>query len=257
LLSQREDLEAYLRDLWTAPATLDLDSPAQLGGFFKHLGWEEYGVSKAGGYLTADDQLQHWSNDGMPGASELQELRSMKTILKTFISATDDSTKGWAQYLRDHDDGTVRMHPVFNVMRTESGRCKCNSPNMQNVPARGDLAILVKKCLSSPDPENYYLCTMDFASIQIRLAAVDTMMNICGRDENLYNVYLDPKMGGDMHSRTAFSVFCEGRRFDLDVIDFETEEGRNYSFYADEMVKVKGKGKIHARDITAEDVIEF
>ena len=147
------------------------------------------------------------------------------------------------------------MHPTYNVMRTESGRCRCDSPNMQNIPAHGDLAEKVKMCITTPDPKEYYLCTLDYASLQIRLAAIDTNLNPEGRDNNLYNVYLDPKMGGDMHSRTGYGVFAEGRDFDLDIVEIVDDTGVSKTFFGGEFVKTKNRGSVQARDLVAEDVL--
>lgn len=132
-------------------------------------------------------------------------------------------------------------------------------PNMQNVPAghgaNGDLASLVKKCITTPDPEEYYLSTLDYASLQMRLAAIDTNLNDGGRDKNLYNIYLDPKMGGDMHSRTGFGVFAEGRDFDLEIIEIEEDGKPSKTFFGGEFVNTKNRGEIQARNLSPSDVL--
>jgi DNA polymerase I-like protein with 3'-5' exonuclease and polymerase domains len=248
-------IESELRELWNVDDSFDFNSTKRLGELFERLGWEDLGRSKVDVFQTADAHLSKWAKLGHVGVREFQRLRSLKTILKTFVSAAEDSEKGWAQYLRDHEeDRSTRMHPTFNVMRTESGRCRSDSPNMQNVPSHGEFAKLVKSCITTPDPSEFYLSTVDYASLQIRLAAIDTNLNEDGRDENLYNVYLDPKMGGDMHSRTGYGVFAHGRDFKLEIIEVE-DNGVTRAFFADEWVKTTTRGNVQARDLQDTDIL--
>jgi len=254
--SEISRIENELRALWGVDDSFDFNSTKRLGELFEQLGWEDLGRSKTDVYQTSDAHLSKWAKMGHEGVAEFQRLRSLKTILGTFISATEDSKKGWAQYLREHEeDESHRMHPTFNVMRTESGRCRCSNPNMQNVPSHGEFAKLVKSCITTPDPSDYYLSTVDYASLQIRLAAIDTNLNEDGRDQALYNVYTDPKMGGDMHSRTAYGVFAHGRDFSLDVVEVEdSKTGKQHTFYADEWIQTE-RGSIQAKALMEDDVL--
>lgn len=254
-----QEIENELAAKWNVGGNFDFNSANQLGKLFERLGFEELGRAKNGDYKTSDASLERWAKRGHPEISRLQRLRTLNTLLKTFISKDEESEKGWESYVRQHEDGSWRMHPTFNVMRTESGRCKSDSPNMQNVPAghgaNGDLASLVKKCITTPDPEEYYLSTLDYASLQMRLAAIDTNLNDGGRDKNLYNIYLDPKMGGDMHSRTGFGVFAEGRDFDLEIIEIEEDGKPSKTFFGGEFVNTKNRGEIQARNLSPSDVL--
>jgi DNA polymerase I-like protein with 3'-5' exonuclease and polymerase domains len=257
-----QEIENELAAQWGVGGDFDFNSSHTLGKLFERLGFEDLGRTKSktglGDYKTSDACLERWAMRGHPELRKLQRLRTLNTLLKTFISADEDSEKGWESYVRQHEDGSWRMHPTFNVMRTESGRCKSDSPNMQNVPAghgtNGDLAALVKKCITSPDVKEYYLATLDYASLQMRLAAIDTNLNDGGRDKGLYSIYLDPKMGGDMHSRTGFGVFAEGREFELDVVEVE-ENGIAKTFFGGEFVKTKNRGPVQARDLQPDDVL--
>lgn len=256
ILTEISEIENELAAKWGIGGDFDFNSPLALGKLFESLGFEDLGRAKRGYYKTSDDLLEKWVKKGHVEIKKMQRLRSLKTLLRTFISPEEDAEKGWEQYIRRHEeDSSWRMHPTFNVMRTESGRCKSDSPNMQNVPAHGDLASLVKKCITTPDPKKYYISTLDYASLQIRLAAIDTNYNEKGRDENLYNVYLDPKMGGDMHSRTGFSIFAEGKDFDLDMIEVTDSSGNIKTFLGGETVKTKNRGSIQARDLKSEDIL--
>ncbi len=257
-------IEDELAVIWKVGGDFDFNSSHELGKLFERLGFEDLGRMKArgvaqGDYKTNDPSLERWRQRGHEEIEKLQRLRTLNTLLKTFISYDEDSEKGWEQYVRLHDDG-YRMHPTFNVMRTDSGRCKSDSPNMQNIPAghgvNGDVALLVQKCISTKDPSEYYLGTLDYASLQMRLAAIDTVLNPSGPDKSLYNIYIDPKMGGDMHSRTGYGVFAEGREFDLDMIEVEdSETGVTKTFLGGEIVKTKNRGPVFARELVATDSI--
>ena len=254
ILTEISEIENELAAKWGVGGDFDFNSSHALGKLFERLGFEDIGRAKNGDYKTSDPLLERWAKKH-PEIKRMQRLRSLKTLLKTFISPEEDSEKGWEQYVRKHDeDNSWRMHPNFNVMRTESGRCRCDSPNMQNIPAHGDMAEKVKKCITTPDPKEFYLCTLDYASLQIRLAAIDTNLNEGGRDNNLYNVYLDPKMGGDMHSRTGYSVFAEGREFELDMIEVVDESGVTKTYFGGEFIKTK-RGSVQARDLKPEDTL--
>lgn len=253
-----QEIENELGAQWSVGGDFDFGSTHSLGKLFEQLGFEELGRAKNGDYKTSDACLERWALRGHPEIKKLQRLRTLNTLLKTFISKDEDSEKGWESYVRQHPDGSWRMHPTFNVMRTESGRCKSDSPNMQNIPAghgsNGDLAALVKKCISTPNPDEYFLSTLDYASLQMRLAAIDTTLNEHGRDENLYNIYIDPKMGADMHSRTGFGVFADGKEFELEVIEIESD-GVSRTLYAGEFVKTKNRGAVQARDLQPSDTL--
>lgn len=249
-----QEIENELGQKWGVSGNFDFNSANELGKLFERLGFEDLGRAKNGTYKTSDALLERWAKRGHPEIKKMQRLRSLNTLLKTFISPEEEAEKGWEQYLRFHEDGSCRMHPTFNVMRTESGRCRSDSPNMQNVPAHGDLAELVKRCITTPDPEEFYLCTLDYASLQMRLAAIDTTLNEEGRDNNLYNVYIDPKMGGDMHSRTGYGVFAQGREFDLDVVEIEDESGKKLTYFGGEYVKTK-RGPVLARHLQQDDIL--
>jgi DNA polymerase I-like protein with 3'-5' exonuclease and polymerase domains len=247
----------------------DFNSPKHLGRLFFFLGWESMGDNKYAlrddgtiketWYGTSDFSLERWRLHGHPELEKLQRLRSLKTILKTFISNNtqeEGAEKGWERYLRYHkEDNSWRMHPTFNVMRTESGRCRSDSPNMQNIPAHDELSAYVKKCITTPNIDEYCLATADYASLQIRLAAVDTNINDSGRDESLYNVYTNSSLAGDLHSVTAFNVFAANKDFELDIIEIEdSETGKKYTFFEDEVVKTKNRGEVKAKDLEPNDV---
>ena len=68
--------------------------------------------------------------------------------------------------------------------------------------------------------KSFFIATMDFASLQARLASIDTFLNECPdstfdspegqaakADPVLYNVYRDGSDTSDLHSMTGFGTF--------------------------------------------------
>lgn len=58
---------------------------------------------------------------------------------------------------------------------------------------------------------SYFLLTADFASLEARLAAIDTFYNpetYPDPDPVLYSVYRDGSKTSDLHSMTGYGTFC-------------------------------------------------
>jgi hypothetical protein len=140
-------------------------------------------------------------------------------------------------------------------MRADTGRNKCSKPNLQNLPAHGDLAKLVKENISVPDVENYYLGTFDSSSLQVRIAGLDTNLNDSGRDKNLYQVYQNENMEDDLHSLTAWSIFCAGQLYDLSIVNIILDGGETREYFADELITLKSGKKIYAKNLKEGDEI--
>lgn len=83
---------------------------------------------------------------------------------------------------------------------------------------------------------SYFLAICDFASLQARLATIDSCLNENGIDPVLYEVYRDNSKTSDLHSMTGFNTFSKGRKA-IEVFDDST--GENFVF--DELSKVKIK----------------
>ena len=221
-------------NIYSNPYFKIINSPAKLGKLLKWAGWSEQGLSLSGDYLTGDDQLLRWDKGGRHAASRLRIFRSYRTLLKTFLGAPG-TKEGWRKYIRQHPDGSYRIHPTYRVMGAESGRCTCDSPNWQQIPSGSIGAELVKQIISVPDPNEYYLATLDYSSLQVRLAAIDS------QDEYLTRIYReDPD--ADLHSVTAYEVFCRGREFEVEEITV-TDNGVTKTFFAHEKVQIKREGQ--------------
>jgi DNA polymerase I-like protein with 3'-5' exonuclease and polymerase domains len=229
-----------------------LQSGMKLGKILEAKGWECLGRAKAKYYLTGDAQLERWKQLGHPEATLLQDLRSYLTMQKTFIGKPNQYTMGWRRYVEHHPDGSARIHPIYKPMLMDTMRNGCSDPNFQQGPASAKDAKLFKQVYSVPNKDDYYLVTLDYASMQMRLAAVDS------EDPVLFNGYIkDSNL--DVHSKTAFNVFCREAEFDLEEIVVK-DQGKTKIFFPHEEVKIIRNGKsikIKATELMKEDVLKW
>ena len=240
-----DDIKKQLCEAFKVNKDFDWSSSQNLGKLLESRHWENLGTVKAGTYQTSDDQLARWAKTH-PEAKLLQSLRSITTLLNTFVG-DDEGTKGWTQYLTYHpEDNSWRMHCDYFPMGTESGRTRCQKPNLQNIPTRGKFTKEIKGCICTCDDDNYLLATVDYSSLQMRLAAIDASYR-----DNLW--YAFQEKGVDIHSQTAHGVFFPGKAMDVEII--ETESGKKY--LGGEEVFIEGKGNVFARDLTEEDIGPF
>jgi len=223
----------------------ELQSPKQLGEILEKLGWEEYGRSKAGYYLTGYDQLSLWEKNH-PEATLIKELRSYQTLQKTFLGRVN-SEEGWRCYIKKHPDGSYRIHPTYSVMGTESGRNSCRHPNYQQIPSFSIGSDLFKKIFTVPNPKEYYFVTLDYSSLQIKLAAIDTT------DKSLIDYYKN-NANADPHTKTGYSIFASGIDFEMEQITVTDEKGNTYVFYEYDKITVLRNGE--KKEILAKDIQE-
>ena len=242
-----KDVKEKLSESFGVNQFFDFDSPTKLGKLIEEKGWEELGRTKAGHYQCGDDQLALWSKQHTE-AKLIQEMRTLNVFLKTFIGMPGGDT-GWASLMKYHpEDGSYRLHGSYNPLGTDSGRTRCKEPNLMNVPTRGKIAKDIKSCIVPPNEDDYYLVTVDFSALQMRLAALD------GDDPELTSLFRS-KRDADVHTKTAFNVFVKGRLFDIDEVEIE-QGGKTYTFLGGQKVTTLNRGEVFARDLTEEDTLD-
>lgn len=87
-----------------------------------------------------------------------------------------------------------RVHTSFMTIGTKTGRLSCNSPNLQQVPAR--VGGLIRNAFIAD--ENRLLASIDFSGQELRVLAHIT------QDPVLLDIYLND---GDVHSMTAVGMY--------------------------------------------------
>jgi len=231
-----------------SPLTLKLSSAKQLGIYIGTvLKWKNYGTSKAGEYLTGEDSIVRWIKDGCDGAKELQEYRSLNTLMNSFVG-TEEDEKGWREFVKIHPDGTARMHANFGIGTAETKRNTCRAPNLTNVPSHGENAELIKGIFATPN-DDYMFGTLDYSSLQIRLCAINS------DDPVLCKAYTTEK-DADLHSTTGYGLI---KAVKYNFVEC-TQDDKKYSFYELEKVKVLREGKeivVLAKDLLEADILNI
>lgn len=93
-------------------------------------------------------------------------------------------------------DKNSRIHTTFKSTRTDTNRLSSAYPNLQNIPARSELGMLVRGAFAAPD--GYSLVSVDLSQIEVRV-----MAHLCG-DRNLIRGI---RSGVDVHIITASLIF--------------------------------------------------
>jgi DNA polymerase I len=91
---------------------------------------------------------------------------------------------------------TGRIHTSFNQTITQTGRLSSSRPNLQNIPAKGELSRKIREAFI-PEKGNSFL-SADYSQIELRILA-----HLSG-DENLKKAF---KSDLDIHSFTASLIF--------------------------------------------------
>ena len=109
-------------------------------------------------YSTADDILSEL-NKIHPIAGCIQRYRMLSKLISTYADKLPS-------LISEH---TGRIHAVFNVAGTVTGRLSSSAPNLQNIPARTQEGRQIR--LAFVAPEGYSLVSADYSQIELRLIA--------------------------------------------------------------------------------------
>jgi DNA polymerase I len=90
------------------------------------------------------------------------------------------------------NDKTGKIHPSYNTLGAKTGRFTCNSPNLQQIPAKRPE---VRK-LFMPNPGRIFI-SIDYSQIELRVLAH------LAKEEVLIDAF---NQGKDIHSTTAAMI---------------------------------------------------
>jgi uracil-DNA glycosylase family 4 len=127
-----------------------------------------------------------------PMVGDLLKFRAAQKQLSSFI-------EGWRPYI----DLYGRLHPVFKLHGTVTGRLSCEHPNLQQVPRDPRIRSLITA------PDGWVLVEMDLSQIELRIAAE------LADEFNLLRVFM---AGGDPHWETAIREIERGGGYKKEVI---------------------------------------
>ena len=165
--------------------SFNLRSPKQIGKvFFEELKLPVIKKTKTG-YSTDIEVLEKLAQN-YEIAQHLIKYRELYKLKSTYIDTIPQLV----------DSTTKRIHTTFSQTTTATGRLSSISPNLQNIPIRGEIGKNVRKCFIAPS-ENIIL-SADYSQIELRILAHFT------EDKNLIQAFQNNR---DIHSETASKIF--------------------------------------------------
>jgi DNA polymerase-1 len=186
----QEDLDRLQKKIFAiSEEEFNINSPKQLANLL----FEKMGIQptkktrKTRSHSTDMSVLEELAKDH-PIAQYTLEYRQFSKLKSTYTDALP--------LLINPDTG--RIHTSYNQTVAATGRLSSSDPNLQNIPARGDLG---KRCRQAfiPEPGNLFL-SADYSQIELRILAH------LSEDPTLIETFLHDR---DAHQDTASRVFGE------------------------------------------------
>ena len=166
----------------------NLNSPAQLGGvLFETLGLSKGKKTKTG--YSTDENVLSSLVDEHEVIKYILEYREVHKLFSTYIEPL-------LKLSREGADS--RVHTSFVHTGTATGRLSSKNPNLQNIPARSDLGLKIRKAFVAPKGKK--LIGIDYSQIELRLLAHFS------EDEVLLKAFREDE---DIHLATATVLFGE------------------------------------------------
>ena len=191
---------------------INWDSPKQLAKLL--YGKLQLPIKKVTGKThtpsTDDETLKLLEKEGHEIAGLLVKYRTNTKLIGTYLKALP--------LMADKND---RLHCSFNIHGTATGRLSSSDPNLQNIPKKGDMGKLIRKCFV---PENgKVFVRADFSQMEMRMLA-----HISGDPFLIY----DLRTGEDLHKLTAKNIFekdevTDDERSDAKAINFGVIYGQS------------------------------
>jgi len=164
----------------------NLNSPKQLSDvLFNRLTIKPIKRTKTG-FSTNEEVLKVLSKKH-PIAGLILEYRHLTKLSSTYL----------APFLEDSQKNRGMIHAQFNQTGTQTGRLSSSNPNLQNIPARGDLASLFRRAFI-PCAKKRLLVAADYSQIELRILAH------LSKDPTLVNAF---EHDVDIHRLTASVLF--------------------------------------------------
>ncbi|MGN0884291.1 MAG: DNA polymerase I [Candidatus Spyradosoma sp.] len=176
--------DAVRREIFAIAGTeFNLNSPKQLGEFLFEKLELPAGKKTKTGYSTDAETLKELAplHPAVAKIVEFRQFTKLRTIAEGLLAAIEA-------------DGRIRT--TFNMTATATGRLSSSNPNLQNVPARGEIGGELRRMFVAA-PGNV-LVDADYSQIELRVLA-----HVSG-DEAMRRAFRE---GGDIHAATACGVF--------------------------------------------------
>ncbi len=181
-------LTALEGEIWKlAGEEFNVNSPKQLAVvLFDKMKLTAKGLKKTPGGLrsTRESELLKLK-DAHPIIELLLSYREIQKLLSTYIDPLPALV-----------DDRGKLHTSLDQMGTTTGRLSSRDPNLQNIPANGDIAKEIRRAFVATP--GYKLATFDYSQIEMRVLAW------LSGDPGLIEIF---KKGLDIHSAVASRVF--------------------------------------------------
>lgn len=184
----KKDLEKISEKVFKlSKIKFNLDSPIQLReALFQKLKIQTAGLSRGKtGISTAAGELQKLKG-AHPIINLILEYRELSKLYSTYLQALPKLT----------NPATGRIHTSFNQTITATGRLSSSNPNLQNIPAKGEMAETIRKAFVAP--KGFKILTADYSHIDLRVVAS------LSDDQNMIKAF---RAGADIHRETASQIW--------------------------------------------------
>jgi DNA polymerase-1 len=183
------DRMAVLRDeiYRHAGEEFNLNSPPQLRTILYEKLRLSPGKRTPKGQLSTDASVLEKLRDEHPIVDALLQWRELDKLSSTYLEALP----------RQVDPRDGRVHTTFNQTGAATGRLSSLNPNLQNIPARGELGRQIRRAFV-PGSKDEVLLVADYSQIELRVLAH------LAADEGLGAAF---ESGADIHAATAARVF--------------------------------------------------
>ena len=163
----------------------NINSPQQLSSvLFQELRLSSPRKTR-GGYSTGAPVLEGLRGEH-PVIDFILDYRQLAKLKSTYIDALPSLI----------NPKTGRVHTSFNQTRTATGRLSSSEPNLQNIPARGELGKEIRQAFIAPPGS--YLLAGDYSQIDLRVLAH------LSQDPGLLSTFHQDE---DIHTATAGQLF--------------------------------------------------
>lgn len=165
----------------------NINSPKQLGVIlFDKLALTAKGLKKTegGARSTRESELEKL-RDVHPIIKEILEYRELQKLLSTYIDNIPLMV-----------DAAGRVHTTLHQDGTTTGRFSSSNPNLQNIPVRDGLGVVIRDAFVAPPGK--LLMSFDYSQIEMRVLAM------LSGDPGLAEIF---QKGEDVHTSVASRVF--------------------------------------------------
>jgi DNA polymerase-1 len=172
-----------------AGVRFNLRSSQQLADvLYNRIGLKSPGRTPGGAASTSAEVLERLAGQH-PLVDSILEFRKLEKLRSTYLEP-----------LPSLADEHGRIHTTFNQMAAATGRLSSSAPNLQNIPARGELGRRMRSLfIAAP---GRVLASADYSQIELRVLAHFS------RDPALMEAFRE---GVDIHARTAALLFEKPR----------------------------------------------